>query len=74
MFWDTARKYSYEEIGVAVDDRCHGEVAHMAKVISVGVYLCYEYSFISLLAQPRGEDYVYTELGTSVCWAGEREE
>ena len=34
-FWDEARKYINEEIGVAVDDRRHGEVTHMAKAISV---------------------------------------
>ena len=28
-------KYINEEIGVAVDDRRHGEVTHMAKAISV---------------------------------------
>ena len=35
VFWDEARKYINEEIGVAVDDRRHGEVTHMAKAISV---------------------------------------
>ena len=31
VFWDEARKYNNEEIGVAVDDWRHGEVTHMAK-------------------------------------------
>ena len=35
VFWDEAKKYINEEIGVAVDDRRHNEVTHMAKAISV---------------------------------------
>lgn len=35
VFWDETRKYINEEVGVAVDDRRHGEVTHMAKAISV---------------------------------------
>lgn len=35
MFWDEAKKYINEDLGVAVDDRRHGEVTHLAKAISV---------------------------------------
>ncbi len=35
VFWDEAKKYINEDIGVAVDDRRHGDVTHMAKAISV---------------------------------------
>ena len=35
VFWDEAQKFINEDQGVAVDDRCHGEVTHLAKVISV---------------------------------------
>lgn len=35
VFWDEARKFINEDLGVAVDDRHHGEVTHLAKVISI---------------------------------------
>lgn len=35
IFWDEAKKYINEDLGVAVDDRRHGEVTHLAKAISV---------------------------------------
>ena len=61
VFWDEARKYINEEIGVAVDDRRHGEVTHMAKAISVrdlreqvtskcppGEFLCYQVAYTTI--------------------------
>ena len=35
VFWDEAQKFINEDLGVAVDDRRHGEVTHLAKAISV---------------------------------------
>ena len=35
VFWDEAQKFINEDLGVAVDDRYHGEVTHLAKAISV---------------------------------------
>jgi len=35
VFWEEAKKYINESLGTAVDDRCHGEVTHLAKAISV---------------------------------------
>ena len=35
VFWDEAQKFINEDLEVAVDDRCHGEVTHLAKAISV---------------------------------------
>ena len=35
VFWDEAKKFINEDLGVAVDDRRHGEVTHLAKAISV---------------------------------------
>ena len=35
VFWSEAKKYINEDLGVAVDDRKHGEVTHLAKVISI---------------------------------------
>ena len=34
-FWDEAKKFVNEDLGVAVDDQCHGEVNHLAKAISI---------------------------------------
>ena len=35
VFWDEAQKFINEDLGVAVDDRRHGEVTHLAKAISI---------------------------------------
>ena len=35
VFWSEAQKYINEDLGVAVDDRRHGEVTHLAKAISI---------------------------------------
>ena len=35
VFWDEAQKFINEDLGVAVNDRRHGEVTHLAKAISV---------------------------------------
>ena len=34
-FWSEAEKYINEDLGVAVDDRRHGDVTHLAKAISI---------------------------------------
>lgn len=34
-FWDEAKKFIQEDVGVAVDDRRHSTVVHVAKVVSV---------------------------------------
>ena len=34
-FWSEAMKYINEDLGVAVDDRRHGDVTHLAKAISI---------------------------------------
>lgn len=35
VFWDEARKYNDEDLGVAVDDRRQSEVTHLGKAISI---------------------------------------
>ena len=35
VFWDEAKKYINEDLGVAVDDRRHGEVTQLGKAISI---------------------------------------
>ena len=35
VFWDEAKKFINEDLGLAVDDRRHGEVTHLAKAISI---------------------------------------
>ena len=35
VFWEEAKKYINESLGIAVDDQHHGEVTHLAKAISV---------------------------------------
>lgn len=35
VFWDEERKYIDEDLDVAVNDRRHGEVAHLGKAISI---------------------------------------
>ena len=35
VFWDEAQKFINEDLGVAVDDRRHGEVTHLARAISI---------------------------------------
>ena len=35
VFWSEAQKYINEDLGVAVDDRRHGELTHLAKAISI---------------------------------------
>ena len=34
VFWDECRKYLQESVGVAVDDRRHGQITHLAQAIS----------------------------------------
>lgn len=38
-FWDECEKFLNESVGVAVDDRRHGAVTHLARVISVRDFL-----------------------------------
>ena len=35
VFWDEAQKFINEDLGVAVDDRRHGEITHLARAISI---------------------------------------
>lgn len=35
IFWDEAQKSINEDLRVAMDDRCHCEVTHLAKAISI---------------------------------------
>ena len=35
VFWEECGKFLNEDVGVAVDDRRHGEITHLAKAISV---------------------------------------
>ena len=35
VVWSEAQKYMNEDLGVAVDDKRHGEVTHLAKAISI---------------------------------------
>ena len=35
VFWDEARKFINEDLGVAIDHRRHGVVTHLAKAISI---------------------------------------
>ena len=35
FFWEECGKFLNEDVGVAVDDRRHGEITHLAKAISV---------------------------------------
>lgn len=35
VFWNEAEKFLNEDIGTAVDDRRHGQIAHLAKAISI---------------------------------------
>ena len=35
VFWDEVQKFINEVLGVAVDDRCHGEITHLAKAICI---------------------------------------
>ena len=37
-FWNEAKKFITEDLGVAVDDGCHCEVSHLAKAISIREY------------------------------------
>lgn len=34
-FWDECKKYLEEDVGIAVDDRRHSDVIHIAKAISI---------------------------------------
>ena len=35
VFWDKAKEFLEDDIGIAVDDRHHSDVVHLAKAISV---------------------------------------
>ena len=35
VFWDEAQKFINEDLGVAVDDRRHGEIIHLVRAISI---------------------------------------
>ena len=37
-FWEECRRFLNDEVGVAIDDRRHGELTHLAKAISVKIY------------------------------------
>ena len=36
VFWEECEKFLSEEVGLAIDDRRHGQIVHLARAISIG--------------------------------------